>query len=361
MNYPMNYIVNKYMLVAVTVIMAVGAFGLPAHAQYYAGTPSYANPYTNNNSYNRTYYNAPATYAPATYAQSNYYGQPNYNNQYYTQPNYYTPLGVTCSANAQSVGTGSNVTWTAYPSGGTGYYTYSWTGTDGLYSSNQTANFTYSTAGDKTASVTVYSNGQSVRQYCSNTVNVYYGYGGYSTGYSNNNYPVTYPVVNQPIVLAAPNSGLDIGCYSDPMNAAINQPVTWNVEVTGGAGPYIYSWTGSDGITGSQSSSIKYYSKTGTKSAIVTVTSADGRTASRACSNALTVGKTKSYVATKSAPAVKATTQSNSAVAPQASNNGQAAASLLSLSNVPWGWIAILIILVLFFTVMYLLFNKQKI
>jgi hypothetical protein len=31
------------------------------------------------------------------------------------------------------------------------------------------------------------------------------------------------------------------------------------------------------------------------------------------------------------------------------------------LSNIPWGWVAVLIILVLFGTVLYLLFNKHKI
>jgi Mg2+ and Co2+ transporter CorA len=34
---------------------------------------------------------------------------------------------------------------------------------------------------------------------------------------------------------------------------------------------------------------------------------------------------------------------------------------LFSLQNIPWGWVAILIILVLFATVLYLLFNKEKI
>jgi Mg2+ and Co2+ transporter CorA len=31
------------------------------------------------------------------------------------------------------------------------------------------------------------------------------------------------------------------------------------------------------------------------------------------------------------------------------------------LKNVPWGWVAILIILVLFATVVYLIFNRPKI
>jgi hypothetical protein len=41
--------------------------------------------------------------------------------------------------------------------------------------------------------------------------------------------------------------------------------------------------------------------------------------------------------------------------------NGLSAAALFSLKNVPWGWVAILIILVLFATVVYLIFNRPKI
>jgi hypothetical protein len=47
------------------------------------------------------------------------------------------------------------------------------------------------------------------------------------------------------------------------------------------------------------------------------------------------------------------------AQAPQTSN--QTASTLLTLNNVPWGWVAIIIILILFFTVMYLLFNDKKV
>lgn len=177
--------------------------------------------------------------------------------------------------------------------------------------------------------------------------------------------PVAVPVL-VPQYQAYPmnsNRGLDIGCFVDPTNASINQPINWSVEVTGGMGPYTYSWTGSDGLTGNQSSVIKYYSTSGEKSAIVYVTSADGRTGSRACSNVITIRK--AYVAPRqtvqnTAPVVKAQTQ-NTEVQNQTANIPLTAMSAFSLSYVPWGWVALLVIFVLFATVMYLLFNRPKI
>lgn len=272
------------------------------------------------------------------------------------QPTYYSPLTVSCSAN-NSYSSNGAVTWTAYVTGGNynnGYYnnynnnyTYSWSGTDGLYGSGQSVYFNYINSGIKYATVTVYGNGQTVTQSCSNTVSVNYPYSIYQTQ----------PVVYQPnYVTYQNNNSLDIGCFVDPTNSKVNQPVTWSTEVTGGIAPYIYSWTGSDGLTGSGISVTKYYDTTGSKSAIVTVTSADGKTGTRACSNTLTVGSTY-----RSTNIVKTDTSSQTVTKTTANNANQTASSILSLDNVPWGWVAILIILVLFFTVMYLLFNRKKI
>lgn len=288
-----------------------------------------------------------------------YIQQPVYVQQPVVQPVYYSPLTVSCRAN--NVGTNSNynnysynyngynnnsVTWTAYASGGNGNYSYSWSGSDGLYGSGQTVYFNYTYPGTKTAYVTVYSNGQSITQACTSYVQ--------GTQYVapivyQNTYPVNYVVQN---------NNLDIGCYVDPTNAKVNQPVTWSAEVTGGMAPYNYSWSGSDDLSGSQSSVTKFYNTSGSKSAIVTVTSADGKTGTRACSNSLAIGNASSNFASRSsqpnvtqAPIVK----------PVAQNVDQTAAAMFSLSNIPWGWVAILVILVLFVTVTYLLFNRQKI
>ena len=300
-------------------------------------------------------YSYPSSY-PSTY--NNYYPSNNYNNY----NNGYAALAASCSANTNYTTVGSPVTWTAAISGGSGYYTYTWSGTDGLYGSNQTTTFTYGTPGSKTAYVTVYSNGQSTTAYCANPVNitaaVYYGTN-YNTGYNTTGYVVNSNTANT----------LDIGCYADPATVSINQPVTWNVEVTGGIAPYTYTWTGSDGLAGTQSTSIKYYATAGQKNAIVAVTSADGKTGTRSCSNAVTVrrpgaattGGTTGTAVTNTTNATNATTTATSTNQSNPNGSQLSGSAIFSFDNVPWGWIAVLIILVLFATVMYLLFNKQKI
>ena len=109
----------------------------------------------------------------------------------------------------------------------------------------------------------------------------------YTPSYSNYyQYPTTYPTTYyqqptqttsyyQPITYQSNGNGLNVGCFADPSVASINEPVTWASEVTGGVAPYTYSWSGSDGISGTQNSVIKYYDTVGQKTAILTVTSAD--------------------------------------------------------------------------------------
>lgn len=264
------------------------------------------------------------TYYPPTYYPPTYY-PPTYN--------YYSPLSVSCLVSGNTYANTNNaLTWNAYPSGGNGSYSYSWSGTDGIYGSSQSVYYTYPNPGVKYASVTVYSNGQSVTQNCgSANVGGYY-YGGTTYIQNQNN-----------------NSGLDIACYSDPRTVTVNQPATWITEVTGGIAPYTYTWSGTNDLSGNTSSVIKYYGTTGSKSAIVTVRSADGRSETRACSTSVTVRSASAPAPTVQAPA------------PVQPDNSLSAAALFSLKNVPWGWVAILIILVLFGTVIYLIYNRPKI
>ncbi len=253
---------------------------------------------------------------------------------YYYDNNYYNyPLSVSCSVDSSAVNTGRSVRWNAFVSGGSGSYNYSWNGTDGLSGSSRSVTRSYNNPGIKYASITVWSGGQSVTQSCTNSVNV----GGYYTGY-----PV-YPVSTN-------NSGLDIACYSDPRTVSINQPATWITEVTGGIAPYTYTWSGTDDLSGTTGSVVKYYSTAGNKTAIITVRSADGRSETRACSTSITVRGAGNIT-----PAPTVNNGSDD------SDNGLSAAALFSLKNVPWGWVAVLIILVLFGTVIYLLFNRPKI
>ncbi|MCX6718923.1 MAG: hypothetical protein NTZ38_00920, partial [Candidatus Taylorbacteria bacterium] len=156
----------------------------------------------------------------------------------YQQP-VYQNLQVSCYANISSAYTGSQVIWNASVSGGNGSYSYSWTGTDGLYGYNSSSvSKYYYTSGYKYATVTVTSGSQSVTQSCSNGIQIYdiqYYYGGNQQTY-NYAYPVTYNNTQD-------QNNLDIGCFADPMNSTVNQPVTWSAEVTGGIAPYTYSWS----------------------------------------------------------------------------------------------------------------------
>lgn len=252
---------------------------------------------------------------------------------------YYDNLRVTCSPNRTFGYDGSVVTWTAYPTGGTGSYSYSWDGSDSLRGSGRSVSKTYYDDGDKYARVVVRSGGRSVTERCDDEVTID------DRRYNNNtNY-------NQVVMYPTQTNTLDIGCFADPASIRVNQPSTWTAEVVGGYGPYNYSWSGTDGMSGNQSSVVKYYSTTGDKSAVVTVTSADGKTGSRSCTNTVTVRS-----------ASQTTTPAPTKVTPATDDDGGLSASaLFSLKNVPWGWVAILVILVLFATVMYLLFNRTKI
>jgi len=280
-----------------------------------------------------------------------------YNNPIYVNP-IYNNLQVSCTPNVTNTLVGSIVTWTASVYGNTGYNgyynntpTYSWSGSDGISGYGSSLSTSYNNPGYKTASVTVSLNGQTTTQACSSSVNV----NGYQTGYYGyNSNVITNNVIN------SNNSGLDIGCYSDPNTASLNQPITWTVEVTGGVAPYTYSWSGSDSLTGSAITAIKYYSTYGEKNAIVTVTSADGKTGTRACSNTVNVVRPASSV-NSNTNTTNTTTNTTTSTNTNQTNNGQSAAALFSLQNIPWGWIAILIILILFATVMYLIFNRPKI
>ncbi len=241
------------------------------------------------------------------------------------------PTAVSCTSNVSSINVGNSVRWTAYVSGGnSNNYSIRWNGTDGLNGTGNSVNYRYNTPGQKSASVTVYANGRSATQYCHNTVLV--------VGYTN-----TYANTNE----------LDIACAADPAKATVNQPVSWRTEVVGGFAPYTYSWTGSDGLSGTDSSVTKYYTKAGNKSAIVTVRSADGKTATRACSNSTTIRSIARAVAKPVPPPVQ--------VIEIEPTDDLSAAALFSLKNVPWGWVAILIILVLFATIVYLIYNRPKI
>jgi len=80
-------------------------------------------------------------------------------------------MNVDCYANPQSGYIGNPVTWYATASGGNGYFSYAWTGSDLLNSNESAVSKTYYSSGTKYATVTVTSNGVSVTKQCSVIIN----------------------------------------------------------------------------------------------------------------------------------------------------------------------------------------------
>lgn len=115
-------------------------------------------------------------------------------------------LAVSCYPSSTYANTNQNVLWSALASGGTGSYSYSWSGSDGLSSGGSTVSQSYYSPGTKFASVTLYSGGQSITQSCNSSVLVSsvlsYNYTPPPTYYP----PVNYynPPAPQPVVYAQP-------------------------------------------------------------------------------------------------------------------------------------------------------------
>ena len=126
-----------------------------------------------------------------------------------------TNLTATCSANPSSINVGDSITWSAQAAGGTGSYTYSWSGS--VNGSGQTQSLVYNTVGTKNATVTVHSGNQTATANCQGTVT--------------NNVP--------------PPTTLTATCTANPSSVNVGDTITWAAQATGGSGSYTYSWSSS--------------------------------------------------------------------------------------------------------------------
>lgn len=368
-----------------------------------------------------------------------------YNDDYYDYG-----LSISCYPESSSSYTGQNVRWTASVWGGTGNYSYSWSGTEGLSGSGSSASIRYDRTGTKTAQLRVTSGGRTVSQLCSYSVVVYadssYDYdddyyddddldikcsvddrtvkvgetvryeadadggtGSYRYEWESNNgfrdtgrttrveynRPGTYRMElevrsgNQyesrscPTVRVEENgryvsnnyysnqnnsttyvSDLSASCTADRISAYIGTPVTWTVYPRGGNGAYTYAWNGTDGLQSNQNSIVTGYYTQGLKSANVTVSSG-GRQVVIACGSISITGSPVQNVGggsvnTPAQPKPPVDSQDNDKETIGSAINSLGAASILSLSNAPWGFISILIILVLLGTIFYMIYNKNK-
>ena len=349
---------------------------------------------TNNTSGTHT-----TTPAPIYVYDYNYNNTPNYPT--YPTNNYQnSPLGISCYSTPTSGNVGDSIMWGSSAYGGNGNYYITWSGNDGLSGYGSSISKIYYSSGSKYASVTATSGGQTVTQNCSNNVEIY--------NYNNNYYPTpTYPTYNNNYNYNY--SPLYVSCSVNNTFAPVETNVVWNAYASGGNGSYTYRWNGTDYINGYGNSLNAVYHSSGTKTASVTVYSGN-QTITQICSNSVLVGVPNQYYGNNyynntytppPAPVVKyvnttkpvrshdnsdvtvivkvktgdhydedtkdttvVKTDSNNSNNPNNNsqyNNSLPASPLFSLSNVPWGLVAILVILVLLFTVIYLIFNKNKI
>lgn len=114
-------------------------------------------------------------------------------------------LSATCYANPSNANLNQLVTWRVNVNGGTGYYSYNWSGTDNLSGSDTYTTKYYTYAGQKNAYVTVYSGGQSVTANCSTYINNYGGY--YTSSTVSTGSPVS-GIYTQRISSGTPVSGV---------------------------------------------------------------------------------------------------------------------------------------------------------
>lgn len=248
-------------------------------------------------------------------------------------------LSVSCAPSSGSVSVAESMTWTASAQGGDGTYTYEWSGTDNLSGAGRTIDRSYATPGIKTASVTVTSGGESATASCANnvfvsgtpnfgascevtpssgvvgdteftwsaqvtnapppytytwegseglsgtsqTVRKTYLTGGEKTG------RVTIQSGDESVTVDCRNSAMigttglldDIMCSASPQTANVGQTVRWSVSQPRGAG-FTYSWSGSEGLSGSSAQVDTTYTTPGVKNATVRV-SFGGSTRAQQC------------------------------------------------------------------------------
>jgi hypothetical protein len=158
------------------------------------------------------------------YSDNNNYNSYNYNNYYNGDDYDYNRnrnnrryddriLTVSCSASTNSSTIGNTVRWTSYVSGGSGNYTYNWTGTDSIYGSDRDVEVIYNAGGLKSAAVTVRSGGQTVTQNCSNTITIagpvvnYTNTGGTNTVVKYVEVPAKKPVVEDKVKATDSDNG----------------------------------------------------------------------------------------------------------------------------------------------------------
>jgi hypothetical protein len=315
----------------------------------------------------------------------------------------YATLDATCYPNTMTASTGETVTWRASAFGGNNDYYITWRGTNGLSGYGSNLDTEYNTSGVKSASITVTSGGQSITKNC-NSVQIYgsdinnnsntnYNYNNSNYNnydyYNNNNYNYNNYDYNNYNYNNYNNYNipLTVSCSVNTPFAPVGTRVSWTALPSGGNGNYSFSWSGNDSVYGYNRTLDIFYNSPGIKNATVTVRSGN-QSISRVCSNSITIGapinpyynnQYQNTYPTYNPPVVttpvvtvpktiikyvevpvKKTTTEVTKKATEKKTNSQVA-SLSTYADVPWGWVAVMVIVVLLFMIMYLVFNSKKI
>jgi hypothetical protein len=165
-------------------------------------------------------------------------------------------LTASCRANVSSAEPGEKVTFTTDVSGGSGSYTYEWSGSDDLTGNRDTVTKSYDDEGNKNAHVIVRSGSESVVANCDVNIDepsIDVGGGSHSHHSSNN------------------NKDLDAQCKALTDDPVVGQVVTWDVDVDDSEGHIDYDWESDEGFTSDESRFRTTYNTPGRKEVKVTV------------------------------------------------------------------------------------------
>ncbi len=323
---------------------------------YYSNDSYYSNDdYYGSNYRESDYY---PTYIPAPQRPVQVYVRPQpvyvapptpvyvYNDNYNYNYNQYNQLGVSCYPAYQQGNTGDTINWRASAYGGNGNYYISWTGSDGLNGNGSSISTSYYYPGAKTASITVTSAGQTITQNCG-SVQI------------NGNY----------------NTTISVSCSANSTYTQVGGRMVWQSYVSGGNGAYSYNWYGTDNLNGYTQNLDTYYNTPGVKTAYVVVRSGN-QTVTQYCSNTVTVGgynyPTYPPVYTPPAPPAPPVKSNETTIIKyitvQPKNEVATTTVAPTITNtsgpttisIPWGWISLLVIIILIFTIIYLIFSKRK-
>lgn len=166
-------------------------------------------------------------------------------------------IAGSCSVNVLSR-TDTNqaeIVWTAFAAGGTGSYVFNWTGTDGLAGTTSQKKHLYTTPGVKTGTVTISSGQGTTSLTCKGEV----------------------------LPFTGTTSPLRGSCSVTASSFSPNRDIFWNSSGAWSVMPYEFSWSGTDGLSGSTSQVRKVYTTGGLKTGTVTITSANGEEMDLTC------------------------------------------------------------------------------